>query len=444
MRVLDGSGNEFPRPTLPGALLPLPGFADVTDSLNSAGSGRFRIAGVRAGEVGVTLTQTVFRDFSMFGFKFFLPVLFCTDPVKVTVGEVVVDLQIDSDNTNGGNEPDGTTAEDDIEESFPGKMLFVNHNDDDRDGVPDYSDTQVGGEGNLVPLVVEIRGLAPGTDLTAVFVTFNYDGDESLPDFSGQPIQHRGAATGFVDYREARQDILRLWNMKTPTETKGPTTFIAPLRPVSVEDLDFRPVAEGTWRKVFWIEAVGGGLAADQTRQTDIEVEVTTDTGAGAARDRVVATITAPNIGVNNSNGNQALRPGIPDVEFVIDDHDEIIGSRVLGGFAEATLFFARTKEKGVLRVRVALKDEPEDGSFEPEFIIKLADTPDQKGTRLEYLGMPPERTASLELREKIKTLVLGKNAKMTIKEVADAVPCSIQPPEMRIDAMSKRLGEDW
>ena len=50
------------------------------------------------------------------------------------------------------------------------------------------------------------------------------------------------------------------------------------------------------------------------------------------------------------------------------DDHDEIIGSRVLGGFAEGTLFFSRTKEKGILRVKVALKDEPEDGSFEPEF----------------------------------------------------------------------------
>ena len=45
-----------------------------------------------------------------------------------------------------------------------------------------------------------------------------------------------------------------------------------------------------------------------------------------------------------------------------------------------------------MLRVNVALKDEPEDGSFEPEFVIRLADTLDGRGMGFEYLGPPPER----------------------------------------------------
>jgi hypothetical protein len=107
------------------------------------------------------------------------------------------------------------------------------------------------------------------------------------------------------------------------------------------------------------------------------------------------------------------------------DDHDEIIGSRVLGGFAEASLFFSRTKEKGVLRVKVALKDEPEDGSFEPEFLVKLKDTPDQEGTLFEYLGAPTEKKAALELREKLKTYVLQLSDFQTAAEIGKAVGCS-------------------
>jgi hypothetical protein len=107
------------------------------------------------------------------------------------------------------------------------------------------------------------------------------------------------------------------------------------------------------------------------------------------------------------------------------DDHDEIIGSRVLGGFAEASLFFSRTKEKGVLRVRVALKDEPEEGNFESEFLIRLTDTPDQKGTRFEYLGAPVEKQAAAALREKIKNWVLNQESPVSVTEVVEAAGCS-------------------
>lgn len=107
------------------------------------------------------------------------------------------------------------------------------------------------------------------------------------------------------------------------------------------------------------------------------------------------------------------------------DAHNEIMGSRVLGGFTEATMFLSHTKEKGVLKVKVVLKDEPEDGSFIPEFQVRLTDTPDGRGTYFEYLGVPPERQASIELREKIKTFVLGQDESVTTKQVSEGVGCS-------------------
>ena len=116
------------------------------------------------------------------------------------------------------------------------------------------------------------------------------------------------------------------------------------------------------------------------------------------------------------------------------NDYDEILGSGVLGGFADATLFFSRTKEKGVVRVSVSLKDEPEDGSFEPEFLIHLKDTEDEKGTLFEYLGVPPEKQASAAHREKIKAAL--KDDWLTVKDVAIAVGVSKTTAQDHLDTL--------
>jgi hypothetical protein len=107
------------------------------------------------------------------------------------------------------------------------------------------------------------------------------------------------------------------------------------------------------------------------------------------------------------------------------DEHDEILGSRVLGGFAETLLFFSKTKERGVLRVKVIGKDEPEGETFEPEFMIKLTDTADQRGTSFIYQGPPPEQMNALILRDKVKQSVLQAPDWMTVKMVAEAANCS-------------------
>ena len=117
------------------------------------------------------------------------------------------------------------------------------------------------------------------------------------------------------------------------------------------------------------------------------------------------------------------------------DAHNEIMGSRVLGGFADATIFFARTKEKGVLRVSVALKDEPEAG-FEPEFLIRLMDTEDGHGTLFEYLGAAPEKQASNALKEQIKAILEAATDSLTIKEVADAAKVSKNTAQEHLDTL--------
>ena len=133
------------------------------------------------------------------------------------------------------------------------------------------------------------------------------------------------------------------------------------------------------------------------------------------------------------------------------DSHDEIMGSRVLSGFTEATVFLSPTKEKGVIKVKIVLKDEPEDGSFEPDFQVRLADTEDGQGTYFEYLGAPPERKKSAELREKIKDVVLNSDHGLKIKEVAIMVGCGKTSAQEHLEVLFDlkiinrvRVGQAW
>jgi hypothetical protein len=123
------------------------------------------------------------------------------------------------------------------------------------------------------------------------------------------------------------------------------------------------------------------------------------------------------------------------------DEHNEIMGSRVLGGFAEATLFFSRTKEKGLLRVRIALKDEPDNGEFEPEFLIRLKDTDDGQSTMFEYAGQAAETEKSHKIRAEIRTLVVASPEPVTVANVAKAVHCSKPTARDHLNALVA-LGE--
>ena len=107
------------------------------------------------------------------------------------------------------------------------------------------------------------------------------------------------------------------------------------------------------------------------------------------------------------------------------DAHAEIMGSRALGGFSEATMFFAKEKEKGHLKVEVALKDEPEKG-FEPSFRLAITDTDDGHGTYLRYLGPTEEQVGNEELRVKIVDFVVGQVQPVLVSVVAKKFGVSV------------------
>lgn len=100
------------------------------------------------------------------------------------------DLDVDSDNNNGTNQPARTAFEDTIEDdpAQTGKFVLVNDDDDDRDGTPDkdQNGTIQAERDDLVPLVLEI-----------------------VPDASVQPV------VTSLDYRLTYPANVRLWRSAT-------------------------------------------------------------------------------------------------------------------------------------------------------------------------------------------------------------------------------------
>ncbi|HPD16003.1 MAG TPA: hypothetical protein PLE19_13705 [Planctomycetota bacterium] len=117
-----------------------------------------------------------------------------TDAVRVTCARI--DLDVDSDNTNGYGLPSRSDYEDQIEDAahrpeLPGKLIAVNDNDDDGDGIPDFADgfNADGSQGNaddatpgerFIPLILEVPHplwSIPGMQQDAR-LTFTYDASD--------------------------------------------------------------------------------------------------------------------------------------------------------------------------------------------------------------------------------------------------------------------------
>jgi Protein-arginine deiminase (PAD) len=118
------------------------------------------------------------------------------DEVKVVFNpapcEPSIDLDIDSDNTNGFGAPDRNETEDSIEDvdddpDKPGKLLGLNDDDGDSDDIPDFADgfdldgtagnnddTPPTGE-QFVPLVLELK---EGVDLSTATLKFTYSASD--------------------------------------------------------------------------------------------------------------------------------------------------------------------------------------------------------------------------------------------------------------------------
>lgn len=94
---------------------------------------------------------------------------------KLVITAVQADLDIDSDNDNQTDPPDGSQDEDRLEAdpNHHGKIIAVNNDDDDRDGVLDVDDNDLTDEDDFIPIVMDVKP----TDFweTPISWSLNYD-----------------------------------------------------------------------------------------------------------------------------------------------------------------------------------------------------------------------------------------------------------------------------
>jgi hypothetical protein len=106
---------------------------------------------------------------------------------------VEVDLDVDSDNDGRIDPDDGPAGTDDpIEEQAPGHILFVNSDDDDRNGVADVFDVgHVAGENDLAEVVFVVPSFT-GTGSGTAIVTY----DETIVRLYRRPDRSGGVVSG--------------------------------------------------------------------------------------------------------------------------------------------------------------------------------------------------------------------------------------------------------
>ena len=248
-----------------------------------------------------------------------------------------VDLDIDGDNNNGSGLPDRSSREEDLETDGYGKFVFVNHNDDDGDGVPDYADLDVSEERNFVPMVLYID--LPEIEWADISISFDFDGitvlntePEEIPDPRDQ------SPTGFFDYRTARREYveggswrkppIRLWMTDDPSQPRSQTDLLSPRITYTASELGFGQ-GDDPKRVVFYVEGVNQtGPLMSQPQASAVRVDVSAEDEN--YEDSIVLTVVQPDLGLNNSSndpfsGTGSLRPGIPDVEFEIDEYDDLV-----------------------------------------------------------------------------------------------------------------------
>jgi hypothetical protein len=249
------------------------------------------------------------------------------DRVCLTVFDV--DLDIDSDNNNAVDPPPRTVHEDLIEEDGDtanplGKIVFANHNDDDRDEIPDYSDLKVEpevdtvlgaqDEGQFVPVVLQVRPAF--LNWADAKVKISYAAEPDLPPvaaFSGQDV-----GNGFRDYRQVKLGAMRLWKVDHPYEQRSAAKYVKP-------DCDYAAawfgLDSGDHKRQIFLEGINWG----QYMMATLTVEIP---GVLSGLDKVRVTVTEPNLGLNSTENlvnTDGIRVGVSDIEWIINDSDEIV-----------------------------------------------------------------------------------------------------------------------
>lgn len=239
-----------------------------------------------------------------------------------TVTAFTIDLDVDSDNDEGRvvNHRDEDSIEADSDK--PGKIVLVNHNDDDSDNIPDYAEwspVTPGGNRRECSLVEIVLTVPQGMDLSkqGTTITLDYDGHGSVP-VNVNPIELAPSGSNYYDYRGRKLGKMRLWNIDEETSDRDADKYIVPGHPYSPDQL----LTSGEGK--FFIEGINLVDKSPITATLNIP-------GQDPATDTVNVTVVDLNMGVNNSNNSDDLLPGIPDVEWEVDEYDEIVEDQVVG-----------------------------------------------------------------------------------------------------------------
>jgi hypothetical protein len=247
------------------------------------------------------------------------------DRIKLTVFDV--DLDIDSDNNNAVKPPARSVYEDSIEEKGDtanpyGKIVFANHNDDDRDEIPDYSDLEVlassalgsKDEGQFVPVVLQVR--PPFLNWSSAKVKITYDAKPDLPSiaaFNGTDV-----GNGFKDYRQVKIGAMRLWKVDHPYENRNASKYV---KPDSQYAASWFGLDSGEHKRQLLLEGINQTLNSTATLHVEIP-------GVLTGVDKVRISVLEPNLGLNcnqNLNNADGIRVGISDVLWEIDENDEVV-----------------------------------------------------------------------------------------------------------------------
>ncbi|MCG8460254.1 MAG: Ig-like domain-containing protein [Holophagales bacterium] len=291
------------------------------------------------------------------------PVSMRVDGEPVPLNVVMLDADLDSDNDNGADLPDGDIGEENIEEAGGdtgwGKLVFANHDDSDGDtgdGRPDYADLEIPGETSMAPLTLEIR--PEGGSYGGVGLTFDYDGpgvgDVPTPGYQGTSLGTRGGHEYF-DYTDVEVGTFRIWNAESASSARTVDDYVEPDRSYTAAELGFGP---GSEKKTFWVEGINGVRAGQPMRPSDLGIRLTF--GGESTETSLKLTVVEGDLGLNHGNDDPDLRPGIPDVPFLIDDTDDRIEDQA-DGFRFWRNTWGGLDQHGMQDLMPMIADLPED-----------------------------------------------------------------------------------
>lgn len=217
-----------------------------------------------------------------------------------------VDLDIDSDNTNGDAAPDRSAAEDAIEgdPNQRGKVITANDGDADGDGVPDFADLNVPG-GKFTPLVLDLSALA---DVSAAKLRFTYSDSD--------PAGIVGSSPG--------GGHLRIWT-KDGSQPRATSDF---LKSGASYDAAALGITTASTIVTLWVEGISA--TTDPTNRL-IRVDVDPD-GAGPLQsdlaDSVYTSVQQIERGDGSVNGfvfHDRNRNGFWDKDILIGDKPDVV-----------------------------------------------------------------------------------------------------------------------